>query len=109
MLNSCNFIIKYIPYLFLLIIFSYFPIELKSNNSEKSKEALSSLSKVNQYLERLEQSLKTNRYKESCVQSRETIRIIKLNSTELTKIEPHYHWEEIKDLLIKISLDSCNK
>tara|TARA_Y100001968_G_C19419474_1_gene750921 strand:- start:1433 stop:1762 length:330 start_codon:yes stop_codon:yes gene_type:complete len=93
--------------IFILIILILYGV--KSNSQNHLYKINSALSKLNYYLEKLEQSLKTNNYIDSCYESKTAFEIIELNSEELMRQEPNYNWSEIKGLLDKISIDSCHK
>ena len=91
---------------FHLIHFQNSALAKNGINFTKNKEILSQVNKKLDLLNNLVQKQSIN---EICKESSTLVRLIRLNASALSSIEPQHNWEEIQDALFEMSGNYCTK
>ncbi len=95
----------------LLNKFLLFPIligiKLLSLNAFASEMNYGPLKTVDKHLEQIEDYLRDENMPKACIEAKTAAKIIKLNISNLKKIEPYYNWEEIRNVLLELPRAYC--
>ncbi|KGG13880.1 MULTISPECIES: hypothetical protein [Prochlorococcus] len=85
-------------------MFNLTKVVLPANNL-----AIDKINTFNSLMNNINKEFYRNNIPQVCIDSKKISSLIKNNLESLNKIEPHYHWNEIKDLMEFIPEQLCRE